>query len=59
MTAGPADEQEANDLGIEPGTPVLRGRHWFYDVDGDVIEYGESVSVAGRWASYEYQVSND
>ena len=59
MTAGPADEQEANDLGIEPGTPVLRGRNWFYDVDGDVIEYGESVSVAGRWASYEYQVSND
>jgi DNA-binding GntR family transcriptional regulator len=57
MAAGPASEQDADDLRIEPGAPVLHGRNWLYDANGDVIEYGESVTIADRWLSYEYDVS--
>ncbi len=59
LTAACADEHEAASLGIQADAPVLRGRNWFYGAEGNVIEYGESVAVAGRWASYEYLVSHD
>jgi Transcriptional regulators len=51
-----ATEEEAADLGVEPGSPVLRGRNWIRDADGEVIEYGEYVSAPGRWETYEYTV---
>lgn len=56
LTAGMATEEEAADLGVEPGSPVLRGRNWIRDADGEVIEYGEYVSAPGRWETYEYTV---
>ena len=40
-----ATAEEADVLGVEPGTPLLRGRNWVYDADGEVLEYGESAST--------------
>jgi hypothetical protein len=36
---------------------VLRGRNWFYDSDGAVIEFGEFAFVPGRWTSYDYEIA--
>lgn len=58
-TADAATEQDAADLGVPVGSPVTRGRNWMYDQAGEVIEYGEYVSAAGRWKCYEYAVSQD
>lgn len=57
VTARAATAEEAARLECEEGAPVRVGRNWLYDSDGAVVEYGESVSQAGRWASYDYQVT--
>jgi DNA-binding GntR family transcriptional regulator len=57
VTAAAADADAARDLGIREGVPVLIGRNWVVDQAGDVIEYGEYVSAAGRWSTYEYDLS--
>ncbi|WP_199043148.1 GntR family transcriptional regulator [Glycomyces salinus] len=54
--AGPADERDAELLQIEVGEPVKHGRNWMFDPDGGVVEYGESVAVAGRWSTYSYEI---
>ncbi|MFC5828973.1 GntR family transcriptional regulator [Nonomuraea insulae] len=54
-----ASEQEAEDLAIPVGSPVLRGRNWVYDQGGDVIEYGEYVTVSGRWSTYDYKLADE
>lgn len=56
--ADAATEGDAEDLKVPVGSPVLRGRNWVYDTAGGVIEYGESVSAAGRWVNYEYQITS-
>lgn len=56
VTAGTADETIARQLGIPEGSPVLIGRNWVIDGDGEVIEYGEYYSAAGRWSTYEYDL---
>ncbi|WP_433860101.1 GntR family transcriptional regulator [Streptomyces kronopolitis] len=56
MTVGSADAQQAEELGIEVGSPVLIGRNVLRDADGEVIEAGEYVSGAGRWTLYEYEL---
>src|SRR6266516_4001972 len=43
LCADEAAEQDAHDLAVPAGSPVLRGRNWYYADDGGVIEYGESV----------------
>ncbi|MEU6721588.1 GntR family transcriptional regulator [Nonomuraea sp. NPDC046802] len=55
--ASAATEQDAQDLGIPVGSPVLRGRNWIYDSDGLVLEYGEYVSAAERWQSHEFEIN--
>lgn len=50
--AAGASEQHARDLGVPVGSPVALGRNWWRDTDGEVIEYGESVSVPGRWSTH-------
>lgn len=54
--AGTASQGEAVDLDISPDSPVLRGRNWIRDTAGNIIEFGESVTYANRWVSYEYHV---
>ncbi len=39
--AGPKD---AELLGVDEGSLILRGRNWIYDDTGEVLEYGESVT---------------
>jgi DNA-binding GntR family transcriptional regulator len=51
-----ATEEDAADLGVPVGSPVACGRNWWRASDGYVIEYGESVSVPGRWTSSEYTI---
>lgn len=47
--AGAATEEQARQLGIETGAPVLLGRNVWVDLQGDVTEVGESVAPEGRW----------
>lgn len=54
-----AGAQEAEDLGVPVGSPILRGRNWLYDQEGGVIEYGEYVTVDGRWSTYDYKLQED
>lgn len=51
-----ATPDEAAALGIGASSPVRAGENWVFDQDGDVIEYGEYVSVPGRPAAYEYDL---
>lgn len=55
-SAREATEQDAADLGVSVGSPVACGRNWYYDAEGDVIEYGESASIPGRWTRHPYRV---
>lgn len=52
--ASAADENEAQQLHITFGSPVLRGRNFYRDTNGDVLEYGESVALADLEVSLEY-----
>jgi DNA-binding GntR family transcriptional regulator len=52
-----ATVQDAADLGVPAGSAVACGRNWWYDASGDVIEYGERVSVPGRWSSHHYEIT--
>jgi DNA-binding GntR family transcriptional regulator len=53
-SARAATEQDADDLRVPVGSPVACGRNWWYDADDVVIEYGERVSIPGRWSTHEY-----
>lgn len=53
-SARAATAQDAEDLGVPPGSPVACGRNWWYDTDDVVVEYGERVSIPGRWSTHEY-----
>lgn len=56
FTAALADAEIAADLGIAEDSPVLVGRNWFRDAQGEVLEYGEYVSKPERWQTYEYEL---
>jgi DNA-binding GntR family transcriptional regulator len=56
-SARAATDQDAEDLGVPPGSPVACGRNWWYDTSGTVIEYGERVSVPERWSTHAYTVT--
>lgn len=58
-SARAATDQDAADLDIPAGSPVAAGRTWWYDADGAVIEYGEYVSVPGRWSAHEYEIRQE
>jgi len=57
VTARAATTEDAEALGVPAGSPVLAGRTWWADANGDVIEYGEHVTIPGRWSTYEYEVT--
>ena len=56
MRAGAATVEESRELQVPEGSPVLRGRNWYWDTEGDVIEYGESAAGEGLESSFEYDV---
>jgi len=56
LRAGAATDEEAHQLQVAEGSPVLRGRNWYWDTEGDVIEYGESAAGEGLESSFEYDV---
>jgi len=56
LRAGAATEEEAHQLQVPQGSPVLRGRNWYWDTEGDVIEYGESAAGEDLESSFEYDV---
>jgi GntR family transcriptional regulator len=58
VTADEAADQDAQDLGVDLGAPVFRGRNWYWDAAGGVIEYGESVSIPRRWIAYDYEIGD-
>lgn len=57
FTAGIAEPEVATQLQVPAGSPVLVGRNWFRDGDGEAIEFGESVSINERWQTYEYELA--
>lgn len=56
-SARAATDEDAADLGVPPGSPVACARNWWYDADGAVLEYGERVSIPGRWSTHEYTLT--
>jgi DNA-binding GntR family transcriptional regulator len=56
-SARAATEDDAEDLGVPVGSPVACARNWWFDADGNVIEYGEGASVPGRWATHDYELT--
>ncbi|MFE9247056.1 GntR family transcriptional regulator [Nocardiopsis sp. NPDC006938] len=52
-----ASEEDSAALGIPLGSPILRKQNWVFNSAGEVIEFGQSVSVARRWATYTYEIS--
>ena len=54
VTAAGATIEDAARLGVEVGSPVLVGRNWLLAEDGTVMEFGESVKIAGRWSTHEF-----
>jgi DNA-binding GntR family transcriptional regulator len=58
LAADQAAAQDVQDLELELGVPVLRGRNWYWDAAGEAIEYGESVSIARRWTAYDYEIGD-
>lgn len=47
LEAGEASEEEARALNIAMGSPILRGQNIYRDIDGEVIEYGDSAALKG------------
>ncbi|HEX3781001.1 MAG TPA: GntR family transcriptional regulator [Pseudonocardiaceae bacterium] len=56
--AGLANDEDANELEIEPGSAVLLSRNRYEDAQGEVIEYGESTALPGHWVYYHYAVED-
>lgn len=44
-----ADATDAVRLGVDEGDPVLFGENTWYEADGVVLEFGQSVIPEGRW----------
>lgn len=57
LRADIASEEDSEALDIPLGSPVLRKQNWVLNAEGDAIEFGQSVSVARRWATYNYKIS--
>jgi GntR family transcriptional regulator len=55
--AGPAGDDIADALGIEPGSAVLVTRARHYAADGKLIEYAETTTVAGHWHGRTYAIT--
>lgn len=56
ISAGAATAEEAAELGIAEGAPVLRSRNFYWDTDGVVIEYGEAVAAEGQETAIDYTI---
>ncbi len=54
---GHVSATEAAELAVAVGSAVLRGRSWFYDEAGTIIEFGESAAVPGRWSTLDYELA--
>ncbi|GAA3889991.1 GntR family transcriptional regulator [Saccharothrix violaceirubra] len=52
--ASSARNEEAQELEISEGSPVLASRNRFVDGEGAVLEYGESAALPDHWVFYEY-----
>ena len=57
--AGPAGEDAAAALAIAPGSPVLLTHTRQYTADGKLIEYAETMTVAGHWYGRTYTISGN
>lgn len=55
-TVDEATPEQAEELHVAPGSPVLLGRNVYRDGDGEPIEVGESVAGPGRWFYARYEV---
>jgi len=57
--AGHAGKDDATELEIESGSPVLLTRNRFVDDVGSVLEYGESTALPDHWVFYEYTTDDE
>jgi DNA-binding GntR family transcriptional regulator len=56
ISAGAATAEEAEALGIDEGSPVLRTRNYYWDTGGAVIEYGEAAAAEGQETAIDYTI---
>ncbi|MFC4337600.1 GntR family transcriptional regulator [Salininema proteolyticum] len=56
IAADRAGQFDGDLLGVEADAPVKRTRTWLFDAKGDVVEFGESVSLDGRWSTSSFTV---
>lgn len=56
FTAAEATVEQAEELQIPVGSPVIVGHNTLYDAEGNVLEVGEYVSPGGRWSLYEGRI---
>ena len=59
QAAGPAEDDAAAALGIEPGSPVLLTHTRQYTADGKLIEYAETTTAAGHRHSRTYAITGN
>lgn len=57
--AGFATETEASTLQVPVGSPVMRQRNWYWDTNGDVLEYGESTAGPGLESTFEVTIDGE
>lgn len=56
ISAGSATAEEAAALGVPEGSSVLRTRNYYWDTEGDVIEYGEAAAAEGQETAIDYRI---
>lgn len=56
LSAGAANTSQAEDLGVEVGSPVHIGRTILRDTQGDVMEVGTWVAPPYKWERFEYEL---
>jgi DNA-binding GntR family transcriptional regulator len=57
--ASRATDKDAQHLRVAVGDPVLRGRNWYWDIHGGVLEYGESASGEELAEEFEYTTEEE
>jgi GntR family transcriptional regulator len=57
--AATADDQTADTLGINPGSPVLITRTHYHAANGTLVEYSETTAPPGYWHTRDFTITGN
>jgi DNA-binding GntR family transcriptional regulator len=57
--AATADDDTAAALGVPLGSPVLITRTQHHDADGKLLQYAETITLAGKWRAQDYLITRN